>query len=243
MAGSNDVVPNLRGIIAHASIFHGLSDKQLDTIVAHTTSHRLARETRVLSKGELADGMYWIVYGQVKLGLHSKPGGDKTLEILGQGKCFGLAEMLLGRPHLADIKVLTDAMLLYTERAAMLEVAAQNFEFAQAMMTRLGRQFYGLVRDIESYSQSARQRLAGYLLRQSARETSKDIVLVANRGMIASRLSLTPETLSRLLHELRDEGAIAVSARRIQILDQALLEAAHESAPPALAEGAAESCA
>lgn len=85
-------------------------------------------------------------------------------------------------------------------------------------MTCVGRQFYGLVRDIESYSQTARQCLAGYFLRQSRRETSDDIELVANKALIASRLSLTPETLSRLFRDFFAEGLIEVSGRHIRIL-------------------------
>ena len=51
------------------------------------------------------------------------------------------------------------------------------------------------------------------------REASDDIELVANKSLIASRLSLTPETLSRLFHDLAQEGMISISGRRIKILD------------------------
>jgi CRP-like cAMP-binding protein len=101
----------------------------------------------------------------------------------------------------------------------MLEVAQENFAFSRELMTCVSRQFYGLVRDIEGYSQTARQRLARYLLRQSQRETRNDIELVANKALIASRLSLTPETLSRLFRDFSTEGLISVSGRHIKILN------------------------
>lgn len=127
--------------------------------------------------------------------------------------------MLLNRPHIALIKTTTEAMLLHVDRAAIMRVAEQNFDFSRELMTCVGRQFYSLVRDIEGYSQTAKQRVAEYLLRQSRRETSEDIELVAKKSLIASRLSLTPETLSRLFHDLAAEGMIAISGRRIKILD------------------------
>ncbi|NMM37619.1 MAG: Crp/Fnr family transcriptional regulator [Glaciimonas sp.] len=196
-----------------------LDEKQLDDIVSSTRSIQAKADTSIVSHGDAANGAFWIVYGQVKIVLHTKQGTEKILEILGQNTCFGLGEMLLGSPHIALIKTTTEAMLLHVDRTAIMRVAAQNFDFSRELMTCVGRQFYSLVRDIETYSQSAKQRLAEYLLRQSRREISADIELVAKKSLIASRLSLTPETLSRLFHDLSAEGLIAISGRRIKILD------------------------
>jgi CRP/FNR family transcriptional regulator, dissimilatory nitrate respiration regulator len=215
-----DHTHNLKGILANTSLFSMLNEQQLDAIASNTNFLRFNPNMLVVNRGDAPEGTYWIVYGQVKLVLYNKEGSEKTLEILGQNTCFGLSEMLLEKPHLTFVKATIDSMLLHTDRDAMLEVAKENFEFARELMTCVGRQFYGLVKDIESYSQTAKQRLASYLLRQSQRETSDDIQLVANKSLIASRLSLTPETLSRLFHELTEDGLISVSGRRIKIINQ-----------------------
>lgn len=214
-----DSTPSLKSILAKTSLFGMLDEGQLDAIVANTSSMRVPPNTSVVEHGDVAEGVFWVVYGQVKIVLYSKPGSKKTLEILGQNTCFGLGEMLLGQPHLAFVKTTADSMLLHTDRDTILAIAQENFPFARELMTCVCRQFYGLVRDIESYSLSARQRLANYLLRQSRRETSDDIKLVANKALIASRLSLTPETLSRVFHEFCAEGLIEISGRHIKILD------------------------
>jgi CRP/FNR family transcriptional regulator, dissimilatory nitrate respiration regulator len=215
----NEPTPNLRSILANTSLFKMLDEKQLDEIMLNTNPMRVGQNMCVVNQGDAAAGTFWIVYGQVKLVLYTKQGSEKTLEILGQNTCFGLGEMLLEQPHLAFVKTTTDSMLLHTDRDVMLQVAQENFGFARELMTCVGRQFYGLVRDIESYSQTARQRLANYLLRQSRRETSENIELVANKALIASRLSLTPETLSRLFRDFSAEGLISISGRHIKILD------------------------
>lgn len=215
----NDPTYNLKSIVANTSLFRMLDEQQLDEIVANTSAMRVRPNMCVVNQGDAPEGTFWVVYGQVKIVLYTKQGGEKTLEILGNSTCFGLSEMLLDRPHLTFVKTTVDSMLLHTDRDAMLQVAKENFGFARELMTCVGRQFHGLVRDIESYSQTAKQRLAGYLLRQSERETSEDIELVANKALIASRLSLTPETLSRLFHDLAEEGLISVSGRRIRILN------------------------
>lgn len=215
----NDPMPNLKSIMANSSLFKMLDDDQLDLIVAGTSYTRISANMNVVNHGDVACGSFWIVYGQVKIALNTKNGNEKILEILGRNTCFGLGEMLLDRPHLAIVKTTVDSMLLHTDRETIMRVAEQNFTFSRELMTCVGRQFCGLVRDIESYSQTARQRLAGYLLRQSQRETSEDIELVANKALIASRLSLTPETLSRLFHNFSANGLISISGRHIKILD------------------------
>ena len=215
----DDATRKLKGILANTSLFQMLDDGQLDEIVANTSSMRVDPNTRIVNQGDAAAGAFWVVYGQVQIGLYNKQGGEKTLEILGQGKCFGLGEMLLDLPHQAFAKTIVDSMLLHTERATMLKIAQENSAFSHALMVCVGRQFYALVRDIGSYAQSARQRLAGYLLRQSQRDNSAEIELIANKTLIASRLSLTPETLSRLFHDFTKEGMINVTGRHITLLD------------------------
>lgn len=224
----------LKSIISHTSLFNMLDEAQLDEIAAASTLSNVKLNTNVVNQGDAASGVFWVVRGQVKIAVNMNNGNEKVIEILGKETCFGLGEMLLGRPHVAFITATTSSTVLHTDRETVLQVAAGNPLFAREIMTCVGRQFYGLVRDIDSYSKTARQRLAEYLLRQSKRETSTDIQLVANKGLIASRLSLTRETLSRLFRDFSDSGLIAISGRQITILDleRLALESAGETEKP-----------
>lgn len=217
---------NLKRILSKSSLFKMLNDEQLDSLIPATYPIRAASNTSVINQGDVPKGVYVIVYGQVRVGFDMKQGTEKTLAILGQNTCFGLGEMLLDRSHIAFVKTTTDSMLLHTGRDAVMNVAKENFDFARELMVCVGRQFYTLVRDIESYSlQTAKQRLASYLLRQQEYQENECIELVASKTLIASRLSLTPETLSRLFHDLASEGLISISGRRIKILDHEKMSA------------------
>lgn len=211
---------NIKGILSHTSLFKMLNNEQLEEIGADTQTIRAPAHTNVVHQGDAGKGVFVVVYGQVKIYFVRKDGTEKTLAILDQNKCFGLSEMLLDRAHLAFVKTTTDSMLLHTSREKVMEVAQCNFGFAQEMMICVGRQLYTLTRDIESYSlQTAKQRLVAYLLRQTQYQATQSVVLIASKALIASRLNLTPETLSRLLHELSSSGLISVSGRTIEILD------------------------
>ncbi|MES2149430.1 MAG: Crp/Fnr family transcriptional regulator [Pseudomonadota bacterium] len=214
-----DVAPKLRSILANTSMFRMLSERELDLVVAKTSPMRMGPNTAIVSTGDEAEGTYWLVYGQVNVAVYSKQGGEKLLAILGPGKCFGLGEMMLEQPHQTCIKTAASSMVLHIERDVMMAVARDNFAFSQELMCCLGRQFTSLVRDIGTYSLSAHQRLASYLLRQGDGKTDKEIELVASKAVIASRLSVTPETLSRVLRDFSSDGMISVAGRRIKVLD------------------------
>ena len=77
--------------------------------------------------------------------------------------------------------------------------------------------------------------MIGYLLRDSSENGGPDsesnaltITLQAAKGVIASRLNLTQEHFSRILHQLMEAGLIEISKREIRIPDIGRLRI-HES--------------
>jgi len=97
--------------------------------------------------------------------------------------------------------------------------------FSMRMLAGISRRLHGLVRDVESYTlQSGMQRLIGYLLGDTSVEGQVNtgvvtVSLPVSKATIASRLSLTPEYFSRVLHELEAENLIQIDKREIRILD------------------------
>ncbi|MCP3670678.1 MAG: winged helix-turn-helix domain-containing protein, partial [Gammaproteobacteria bacterium] len=66
-------------------------------------------------------------------------------------------------------------------------------------------------------------RVAGYLCSQVHGKNSGDgcggFDLAAPKGVLASRLSVKPETFSRILHNLMDQDIISVKGGHIDVLD------------------------
>jgi CRP-like cAMP-binding protein len=86
------------------------------------------------------------------------------------------------------------------------------------------------VHDLEAYTlRSGTQRVIGYLLRDAPEEGPPqapiEIALATSKGVLASRLNITREHFSRILHDLSTAGLIEVRGRIIRITDPERLRA------------------
>jgi CRP-like cAMP-binding protein len=209
-------------------LFRDLEFDQLELIGAATAEQRASAGTVLFRRGDPCDGFHVIVVGRVKLALLAPEGAEKVVEILGPGQSFSEAVMFLGKPHLLCAEVLADSLLLFVRGGAVLEAIERNPRFGRRMLGELSQRLCRLVADIEAYTlKNATERVTDYLLgllpddHDAGRPA--DVVLAASKSALASRLSITREHFSRILHELSQAGLIAVSGRSIRILDPAAL--------------------
>lgn len=210
--------------LANLPLFKEIDPEEIERVAQGTRVVHAERGRVLFHKGDPAEGFYLVVYGQVKLAFTSPQGADKVVEIVGPGMSFGEAVMFLDKPNVVYAQALADSMLLHVSRSAVFQEVERNPQFARKMLGGLSRRLHGLVSDVEAYSlRSGAQRVIGYLLRDDllAESGSKavSITLPTNKGVIASRLNLTPQHFSRILHELTEAGLIRVDGRVVHVPD------------------------
>ena len=227
---------DIKGCLQHQPLFSALSDAQLAALVAATHEVRADKGKLLFQRGTPCEGMYLVVFGVVKLAVSGVQGVEKIVELVRAGESFGEAVMFLNRPFPIMAQTLEDSLLLYVEAAAIDNLLAQDPKFARRLLAGLSVRLHALVRDVESYSaQNAAQRVIGYLLQSVSTEHGESegdiathattVSLPVNKNLIASRLNLTPETLSRVLHHFVADGLIEVNGREIVIHDTRRLAA------------------
>ncbi len=207
-------------------LFRELELSELEAIGAATVEQRVTAGTALFRRGDPCEGFHVVVLGRVKLALLAAAGAEKVVEIVGPGQSFGESVMFMGLPHVLYAEAITDSLLLLIHRNAILETVGRNPEFAQRMLNELSLRLYRLVADIEAYTlKSATERVTGYLLaalpEDAVADAPADVVLAASKSVLASRLNITREHFSRILHDLSQTGLIRVSGRNIRILDPA----------------------
>ncbi len=206
-------------------LFSDLSPPELERLALGCQLRRYTRGETIFRVGEPCEEFHVTVTGQVKLYAVSPAGQEKVIELVGPGGSFAEALMFTGRPYIINAQSLNDSLLLSVKKAAVVSEIERDARFAMCMLAGISRRLHGLVHDVQAYAlHSGVQRVIGYLLRdvptdeQGAGE-SITVSLPVSKSVIASRLSLTPEYFSRVLHELEAAGLIEIDKRDIRILD------------------------
>jgi CRP-like cAMP-binding protein len=213
-----------QAFLSKLPLFMEAGEDALARIAAGTIELRVPKGQMICKRGDPCEGLHAVVYGQVKLAFVSPQGSEKVVDIVGPGQSFGEALMFTERPYPVYAQALVDSMLLHVSTSAIDAEIARDPRFARRMIAGLSQRLHGLVSDVEAYTlRSAMQRVIGYLLRdldaQAPGAGPVTVTLETGKGVIASRLNLTPEHFSRVLAELSHEGLISVHGAHIEILD------------------------
>jgi CRP/FNR family transcriptional regulator, dissimilatory nitrate respiration regulator len=223
--------------LAMLPLFNALSPDELGVVAAGSTLRRLTRGEIVFRAGDPCNEFFVIVTGQVKLFMLAADGREKVVELMGAGQSFGEAIMFTDRPYFLNSQVLADSLLLSVSKQAVIAEILRDHRFALRMLGGMSHRMHGLVRDVETYAlHSGRQRVIRYLLRDQVFDSTgttalRTVSLPASKATVSSRLSLTPEYFSRVLHELEAQGLIEIDGRDIRILDARRLSDHDAQAP------------
>jgi len=188
---------------------------------------RARKGDSILQRGKPLRGIMAVADGLVKVALRRADGVERVLRFVGPGETFGEAAVLLSRPSAVDAVALADTAYLVLPAGAVRALVARHGGFARRLATLLAERMLSLMTEVEaSELRPAGERLAAYLL-SLARPRDGDgtwtVLLPATKTLVASRLGMKKETLSRLLHGLATRHLIEVSRREIAILDRGAL--------------------
>ena len=212
-----------QAFLRNLPLFRELAPEEIDRVSVGTRELRVQRGDILFQKGDPTRGFYIVVYGQVKLLFITPNGDEKVIEIMGPGQSFGEALMFMEKPYIVTAHALVDSMLLHVSKEVVFEELDRDPKFARRMIAGLSRRLHHLISDVESYSlRSATQRVIGYLLQPDHDDDEAHgrtmVTLPASKSVIASRLNITPEHFSRILHELTEAQLIEVTGRTVRIL-------------------------
>lgn len=219
--------------LAQAPLFNSLAPVELERIAHGVREIRADKGEILFHRGDPCAGFHLLLAGQIKLAFISAEGNEKVVEILRPGQSFGEAVMFTDRPYVVMAQALTDSSLLHVGKQVFFEELDRDPSLCRKIIAGLSQRLHHLLADVESYSlRSGRDRIIGYLLREeeSADDAAPNdgrvsIRLPTSKGTIASRLNLTQEHFSRILHDLVGSGLIEVEGRIIHIPDLGRLRA------------------
>jgi CRP-like cAMP-binding protein len=220
-----------RDAVRQQPLFAALDDDQFERVDRRMQVVSLDAHQLLFQRGEPARNFYLVLEGSVKLALQSRAGDEKIVERLGPGQSFAEALMFMDAPMYPLAAIATDpSLVLAVPNVEYRAVLAESPPTCLRLMAELSRRLHGLVREIEELTlASATNRFVRHVLdlagSHPAGAAPVTITLPESKQMLASRLAIKPETLSRILRTLNDSGVVTVDGRSIHVPDLERLRA------------------
>jgi CRP/FNR family transcriptional regulator, dissimilatory nitrate respiration regulator len=207
--------------IRGAPLLRGLSDEQLARVARRAVRLHLDEGQWLFGQGDPAERFFLVVQGRIRLFRLSPEGAEKIIEIAAPGQTFAEALMFLNVPRYpVCAAALTQAELVSFDAGDFAEMLRGSVDTCFALLGALSQRLRRLVGEIDDLTlHSATGRLARYLLGQLSGECAT-LELEVRKGVLASRLSIQPETFSRILKRLADAGVLEVRGNAVQVLDR-----------------------
>jgi CRP-like cAMP-binding protein len=202
-------------IATRVAIFRGLKSETVEHVIAPATVVMLRPHEWLFRQGDPATAFFIVIDGWVKL-YRITPSGDETvIHVLTKGESFAEAVAFTGNRYPATAEAVTDARIARIPADHIVRCIRESPDIALAMIASTSQHLHHLVQQIEQLkAQSGVQRVAEFIASLSlAQEGKCAIALPYDKVLIAARLGLTPESLSRAFAKLRTVGVVIDSSQ------------------------------
>jgi CRP/FNR family transcriptional regulator, dissimilatory nitrate respiration regulator len=203
-------------------LFEGLEPVLLEGVARTSSCRSAAKGERIYWQGDTPRAFYCVLSGHVRRAIASAEGEEKVIDILSPGQYFGLAELFGTSPYVSFAEAVEPTILLHVGKEGLLGAIEEDPLLALRLLGAVAERQASFERDVAAcFFQSGCRRLVDYLLREagpSLRSIGDTIVeLPISKRLIAARIGVTAETLSRAFRELSDAGLISVRGRSITL--------------------------
>jgi CRP-like cAMP-binding protein len=211
-------------VIARVPLLADLEAGRLAALLGEAVVRRFPRNALLFIEGEPAGQFYVVLDGWVRLYRQTADGRESVIALLARGESFAEAVMFLGGRFPVSAAVADEARLLVIPAKPFRRALRDDSELCFRMMASMALHLRRLVGQVEQLTvRSSSERVAQFLLKLARDGAESAIVhLPYDKGLIAARLGMQPETLSRALAKLRPLG-VETHGSRVTIRDIAAL--------------------
>jgi CRP/FNR family transcriptional regulator, dissimilatory nitrate respiration regulator len=218
-----------RRIALQALLLRNLPEELGIGLIESAAARTYARGEAIFLQGDSADFIGVVLDGWVKLFRIKPNGAEAVIGVFTRGNSFGEAPAVMQGTFPVSAAAVTDCRLLMVRAAPLIELMARNPVVTRAILAATLTHLHGLVHQIEQLkAQSGAQRLAEFLVSLTPVDAgSCTLTLPYDKSLVAARLGMQPESLSRALARLRALG-VNVPQNQVVIEDVAALRAFSE---------------
>lgn len=218
------ILASVADALRKAPLFANLPPDDLRRLADIASLRHYDKKKTIFREGDRADGFFIVSAGSVKVFKLSEDGKEQVLHIVGPGQSFAEATVFEGGMFPAHAEALDDSELAFLPKKPFIDLLERNPRIALRMMSSLSKWLKRMTDLVEGIAlRDVEGRLVRYLSEEMRNRgvTPKDgtvYELEVGKNVLASRLGTVPETFSRTLKKLQEEGKILVKGKQIRIL-------------------------
>lgn len=219
-----DIIKQIQSV----NLFRGVSAENLKLLAARAIYKKFKAGQLVIGETDPIRAFYVVISGQLKLSKSSPEGREQTLSLLGSGDPFGLCTAFATDAFPASAMAIEESTVMIIPGEFMEAVAGKEPALLLNIIRILSQRLKESMTLIESLAlKEIPERLSSFLLHALSKETGKQnnkLELTISQRELAKMLGATPETLSRSLRKMGNDGIITVDGRIITILNRKAME-------------------
>lgn len=207
--------------LSASHLFSELDETQLERVRRNAHVNDMIEGESLFFQGDDATHFYLVLSGRIKLSVVSPDGKEKVVEIFESGATFAEALMFMDAPHYpVTATALSPSRVIAINARDFKSMLRDSVDTCFLLLGSMSYRLRGLIREIDALSlDTGTVRTVAYLL-QHAPDDADHFELEIPKSVIASRLSVKPETFSRILKNLHEREVVSIEGRKVVIHDR-----------------------
>lgn len=210
-------------IVREFSSLKALNKDELVKLANCKESYTIRRGEPIFTEGENVQGIFCIKEGVCKMTKLSPNGNEQIVKLIAKGELLGQRSMISEEPVNLSAVALEDMEVCFIPKSEVMRFFNQNNQFSMNVM----RTICGDLKEADDHlvtmaQKSVKQRLAEtliYLQETFGVAEDNSLNLKLSREELAGMIGTATESCIRLLSEFNKNGLIALSGKKITLLD------------------------
>ena len=205
-------------------LFANLPPDDLARVAGVSSLRRCGKKQSLFREGDRADGFFIVSAGRIKVFKLSEEGKEQVLHVIEPGQSFAEATIFEGGHFPANAEALADSELVFIPKRPFIDLLEKTPRISLRMLGSMSKWLKRMTDLVESLAlRDVETRLVQFVSeelkgRGAPLADGAVLELEFTKNVLASRLGTVPETFSRTLKKLQDEGKIRVRGRQIRVV-------------------------
>jgi CRP-like cAMP-binding protein len=200
-------------------LFKMMDEDQFDQVLKFSKSKNIRQDQIIFQQGFELSHIYYLFNGAIKLSRCTRNGDEKIIEVVHPGRTFAEGVLFVGVPlYPVTATALKDSLVIAIEAKSYIQLLHNSDGLCVKMLGHLSQRLHWMLSELDKQTlHNASFRIVDYFLSQVKGKENIDyeLILTVPKRDIASRLSIKPETFSRVLKSLQQKQLINIEDNRI----------------------------